>query len=85
LGNQHPVPSQYRIGREQSANLFEHLASRDLAFDCQSPTLIVVEQYEFRAKLLSQYLILGPKVLDYFLLLAVDPAGDDYQIELPRL
>ena len=79
------MPSQYRIGREQSANLFEHLAPKDLAFDCQSPTLIVAEQNAFRAKLLSQYLILGPEVPDYFLLLAVDPARDDYQIELPRL
>ena len=84
LRHQHPVPSQYRIGREQRANLFEHFASKDLAFDCQTPALVVVEQHAFRTEFLFEHLILGAEVFDHFLLLAVDPARDDHDIELPR-
>ena len=36
-------------------------------------------------ELLSEHTILGPKVLDHVLLLAIDPAGQDQDQELPRL
>jgi len=39
--------------------------------------LIIVEQHSFLAELLSQYPILGQKVLDDVLLSMIDPAGKD--------
>jgi hypothetical protein len=57
--------------------LFEHLPPEDLAFDGQSPALVVVEQDSVLSELLSEDPILGQEVLDDVLLSAIDPAGRD--------
>ena len=62
-----------------------HLPPEDLAFHGQAPPLIIVEQNAFLAELFSEHAILGPKVLDYFLLSMIDPAGEDQNKQLPRL
>src|SRR5262249_27770035 len=45
--------------------------------------LVVVEQDAFLAQLLLEHLVFGTEVLDDLLLLAMDPAGQDDQQELP--
>ena len=79
------MPAENRIGREQRADLFESLATENLALHCQSPSLVVVEQDAFRAVRLPKNPVLGAKVFDRFLLLSVDPACDDGYVELPGL
>ena len=53
--------------------------------DSQSPSLIIVEQDAFLANLLLEYLVLRDQVMDHFLLLALDPADQDEEIDVPRL
>jgi len=36
------MPAKNRIGREQSADLFESLATENLALNCQSTSLVVI-------------------------------------------
>ena len=79
------MPTENRIGREQGADLFESLATEDLALNCQSTSLVVVEQDAFRAVRFPKNPVLGAKVLDRFLLLSVDPASDNDYVELPGL
>ncbi len=79
------MPAKNRIGREQSADLFESLATENLALDCQSTSLAVVEQDAFRAVRFPKNPVLGAKVFDGFLLLSVDPACDYGYVELPGL
>ena len=49
MGNQSSMPAKNGIGREQSTDLCESLATKDLALYCQSASLVVVEQDAFRA------------------------------------
>ena len=77
------MPAKDGIGREQSADLFESLATEILALNCQSASLVVVEQDAFRAVCFPKNAVLGAKVLDGFLLLSVDPACDYGYVELP--
>jgi hypothetical protein len=42
-GNQVPLPTQNRIGREQCTEFFQQLTAEDLAFDAKTSPLIVVE------------------------------------------
>ena len=56
-----------------------------LAFHSQSPSLVIVEQDAFLANPLLEYPVLRDQVMDHFLLLALDPANEDYEVELPRL
>jgi hypothetical protein len=58
---------------------FEHLPPEYLAFHSQEPPLIIVEQDAFLAEFFSEHAILGPKVLDYFLLSMIDPASEDQE------
>jgi hypothetical protein len=48
-------------------------------------TLIVGQQNSLHAADFAENLILGDQVVDDQLLLLVDPAYQDYQIELPRI
>ena len=43
LGNQCSMPTENRIGREEGADLFEPLATKDLALNCQATPLVVVQ------------------------------------------
>jgi len=79
------MPAENRIGREKRANLFESLATENLALNCQSASLVVVEKNAFRAVLFPKNPVLGAKVFDHFLLLSVDPACDYGYVKLPGL
>ena len=83
LGDEHPMPSQDRIRREQRADFLETFATENLALGCQTAPLVVVEQDAFLAQLLFQHLVFGPQVLDHLLLLAAHPAGKNHQEQLP--
>ena len=85
LGNKRSMPAKNCIGREQSADLFESLPTEILALNCQSASLVVVEQDAFRAVRFPKNPVLSPKIFDRFLLLSVDPACDYGYVELPRL
>ena len=79
------MPAQDCIGGEQRADLLKCLAAQDLAPNGKSPTLVVVEQDALRTELLLEHLVFGSYVFDHFLLLPMNPAGHDYQAELPGL
>ena len=52
--------------------------------DVVCPNLLT-EQDAFVPQFFPQYLVLCTQVLDGFLLLEVDPTGEDHQIQLPRV
>jgi hypothetical protein len=79
------VPAEDGVRREAGTDLAEDLPTEDLAFDRQAPSLVVVEPDSPFAVGFLQHLVLGAKVLDHFLLLPVDQAGEDGQEEVPRL
>ena len=85
LGDQQAMPTQDRVGREQCADLLQPLPTENLALDRQSTPLVVAEQDAFLAQLFFEHLVLGPQVLDYLLLLPVDPACQNHDQQLPRL
>ena len=68
-----PVPAEDRIGREKRAHLGKSLSAKDLAFDCKASALVVIEENPSFSKLLFENLVLGPQILDDFLLLTIDP------------
>jgi len=47
--------------------------------------LIVDKQNPFFAELFSEHFILGPQIINYILLVAVDPPGQDEEKQLPWL
>ncbi len=69
----------------QSPDLLELSATENLAFDCQTTSLIIGQQDPFLAELLFENGVLGAKVLNDFLLLSIDPTGKKDQHQLPRL
>ena len=85
LGHEQAVPTQDGVRCEQRTYRLEHLAAEDFAFDGQPPTLIVGEDDPALAEFFFEDLVLGAEVFDDFLLLAVAPAGQDGEQELPGL
>ncbi|MHC4406087.1 MAG: hypothetical protein ACYTG0_41145 [Planctomycetota bacterium] len=83
--NQHTVPPEDRIRREECADFAEELAAKNLSLDSQTAPLIVVQQDAFLTEFLFEHLILGPQVLDDFLLLTIDPTSENDEIQLPGL
>ena len=78
------MPSKNRVGCKQRADFFKQFVAQDLTFDGQATSLIVGQQNSFLANLFLENLILGTKVIDDDLLLAIDPAGQDDETQLPR-
>ncbi len=79
------MPAENCVESKQLADFFKHLPAQNLAFDGQSPPLLIVQQKAFLAGFLSENLILSLQILNDNLLLPVDPAGEDEEIELPGL
>ena len=79
------MPAENGVGSKQRADLLEPFPTEKLAFHRQSPSLVIVEQDPFLANPLLEYPVLRDQVMDHFLLLALDPANEDYEVELPRL
>ncbi len=85
LRHQHPVPAQNRIGVDEGTDLLQFLAAKHLGFGCQTPTLVVIEEDASLAELFLEYPIFGTQVFDHVLLLAIHPAGQDYEQKLSGL
>ena len=83
--HQELMPAQDGVGSEESADLIEELATQDFPFDGQPAALVVVEQDSSFSELLSEYLVLGPEIINGLLLLVIDPCGEDEMEQLPRL
>jgi hypothetical protein len=83
----HPLsmPAKDRIGREDCPDLQEEFPAQELTFDSQSAPLVVIEENPLLTEFLPQDLILGTEVVDHHLLLPIDPAGQDEEIELPGI
>ena len=79
------MPAQDCFGSHDGGKLVEHLTAEDLAFDGKPASLVVVEEYSFLSKLLPEYLILSEEVVDGVLLPAIDPAGEDEELQVPWL
>ena len=79
------MPSQEGVRREHRADLFQDLAAQDLAFDGQTPALVVTEQDPILAEFFLEHLDFGSQELDPKLLLFMDPASEDNQQHLPRM
>ena len=78
------MPSQNSVRCEQGSDLLELFAAKELAFDCQSTSLVIGQQDSLLAELLFKNGILGAKVLNDVLLLSIDPTGQDQNEQLPR-
>ena len=70
-------------GVKQRADFKESLAAQDLAFHGQSSALVVGQENSLLSELLFQYSILSSQVIDRFLLLSIDPTGEDGEKQLP--
>jgi hypothetical protein len=76
-GNEFPMPPQDCFGSYDGGKLVEHLAPEDLAFDCEPPALVRVEQDSILSELLSEDPVFRQQVIDGLLLSAIDPTGAD--------
>ena len=61
------------------------LAAKDSAFDGEPPSLVIVEEYSFLPELLPEYVILSEEEVGGVLLVAIDPAGEDQEQQVPWL
>ena len=84
-GDEFSMPTKKSVWGHNRGDFLERLAAQYLSFDGQAAPLIITEQDAFLAELLFQYLVLNPQVLDNTLLIAVDPARDDEEEEVPWL
>ena len=85
LSDQHPVPSEQGIRRDQRADFRQQLAAEHLGLNGQPPPLVVAQENALLAQLFLVHLVLGPQVVNHLLLLPMDPARDDHQQQLPGL
>ena len=76
VGHKSTMPAEYRVGREQCPNFQDSLVAEYLAFNGQTSALVVGHKDSLLSKLLFQYSILGSQVIDRFLLLSMDPPGE---------
>ena len=69
---------------DDGSDFLQRLATQYLSFDGKA-ALVIGEQDAFLTELLFQHPVLGAQVLEDFLLMPVDPAGEDQEQQLPRL
>ncbi len=74
-GNQFSVPGHDRIGRDYGGDLAQDSVADGLASYRQSASLVIGETKALLSDLLLQYTILLLEVVDYALLISVDPAS----------
>jgi hypothetical protein len=75
--HQFSMPTKKSFGGHNRADFREFLAAQNLSFDGQAAPLVIIEQDAFLAKLLFQYLVFSPQVLDSILLMVINPTRDD--------
>ena len=79
------MPAENRVWSKYSPDLVQQLPTWNLAFHRQATTLIVGEQNPLLTVRLPQDPVLCNEVLDHELLLAMDPASENYEVKLPGL
>ncbi len=79
------MPAENNIRSHDCGKLTEHLAAEDLAFDGESPSLAIIEQYSFLSELLLEYAILSHEILDGVLLATINPASENQKQQMPWL
>ena len=79
------MPPENRLRSHDGGQLLEHLPPEDVAFDSQPAGPVVVEQDSPLSELLSEDSILRRGVHDGVRLSAVDPAGEDQELQTPLL
>ena len=84
-GDQDAMPTQDRVGCEQSPDLVKSLSSENLALYREPTALIIIEQNPFLPDLLEEHLVFRSKILDNLLLLTIDPTCEDHEQELPGM
>jgi hypothetical protein len=73
------MPAEDRIWSHDGRQLLQHPAPENLAFDGQSPALVVAKEDSLFPELLSEDPILRYEVLDSVLLFAIDPTREDQE------
>jgi len=84
-GNQLPMPAENRFRGNDPSQIPQSLESEYLPRHGQSPPLIIAQENPLLPQQLFQHPILGPKILDRFLLASIDRSRQHDQQELPRL
>ena len=79
------MPTKNCVRRKKRTDFIQYFSARDFAFDCQTSTLIVVEQDSLLSEFFLEHGILGTKVFNDFLLLAIDPTGKENRHQMPWL
>jgi hypothetical protein len=75
LGNQPPVPTQDRVRRHDGRHLSQTLTTESLGFRRQAAALVVSQPNTPPPQLPPKAAVLLHQILDYLLLLPVDPSG----------
>jgi len=83
-GHQLPMPTKDGVRGDHGIDFLQRLATQYLSFDGQAAALVIGKD-AFLTELLFQHLVLGAQALQDFLLMPVDPAGQDQEQQLPRL
>ena len=73
------------FGSYDGGEFVEHSAAEDLAFDREPALPGIVEEYSFQSEFLPEYVILGQEIFNGVLLLAIDPAGENQEQQVPWL
>ena len=79
------MPTQNGVRREQRADFCQPIAPEYFALNCQSSPLIVRKHNPFFINVFPENIVLGSKVFNNFLLLAIDPSSEDEKVQLPGL
>jgi hypothetical protein len=79
------MPAQDRVRSKQGADFVQAFPAENSTFDCQSTSLVIVQQNTFSTELLFEHLILSSEILNDFLLLPIHPASQNHNEQLPRL
>ncbi len=85
LGNQLPVPTKNRVGGDERSNICEGTSTDGFAADREPATLIVGQPESSTPELLLQDAVLFSEILDDYVLMAADPAGEGGHEDLPGL
>ena len=83
-GHQLPLPTKDGVRGDDGIDFLQRLATQYLPFDAQAAALVIGKD-AFLTELFFQHLVLGAQALQDFLLMPVDPAGQDQEQQLPRL
>jgi len=79
------MPTQDGVGSKDSSDFPQRFTTQYLSLDGESSALIVGEQNPFSAKFFSEYLIFSLQIVNNILLLAIYPACQDEEEQLPWL